>query len=169
VVFVPNWQQPLKPNTPMASGAQRLAMVRIAVEDNPRFVVSDIEVGQETPAYTIDTLDTLRRQALDDQLHFILGVDAMIQFALWREPARILAEYPPIVMLRAGWPGPDWAALTAIHPQARQLARVVKVPQLEIAARDLRERVRAGRSIRYLVPERVHQFIVDNALYCLDA
>ena len=83
--------------------------------------------------------------------------------------ARILAEYEPIVMLRAGWRGPDWAALEAIHPDAHRLAHVVEVPLLDVAAHDLRDRVRSGRSVRYLVPERVRQFIEDNALYCLDA
>ena len=169
MVFVPNWQQPLKSSTPKASAPQRLAMVKMAVEDNPRFSVCDIELLGEAPAYTIDTLDALRRQAPDDQFQFVLGVDALIQFALWREPARILAEYELIVMLRAGWRGPDWAALEAIHPDSRRLAHVVEVPLLDVAAHDLRDRVRSGRSVRYLVPERVRQFIEDNALYCLDA
>jgi nicotinate-nucleotide adenylyltransferase len=169
IVFVPNWQQPLKPNTPKASAAQRLAMVKLAVEDNARFAVCDIELHAKAPAYTIDTLDALRREAPDDRFQFIMGVDAVLQFALWRQPARILAEYEPIVMLRAGWRGPDWSALEAIHPDARRLAHVVEVPLLEVAAHELRDRVQAGRSVRYLVPERVRQFIEDNALYCLDA
>ena len=169
IVFVPNWQQPLKADTPLANAAQRLAMVKLAIDDNAHFLVSDIELRQEAPAYTIDTLDALSREHPQDQFQFILGVDAANQLALWREPARLLADYQPIIMLRAGWRDPDWSALTAIHPRAHRLALVVEVPWLEIASQDLRARVRTGRSVRYLVPERVREFIELHGLYRLDA
>ncbi len=142
-------------------------MVELAIEDNPRFAVNDMELHGREPSYTIDTLDTLRGLQPDDRFQFILGVDAANQLDRWLEPARILVDYQPIVMLRAGWRGPDWTALEAIHPRARSLARVVQVPLLEIASQDLRARVRAGQSIRYLVPERVRAFIEDHGCYAL--
>ena len=169
VVFIPNWQQPLKRNSPQATGEQRLAMIELAIADNPHFAVSDIELRRKAPAYTVDTLDALREQYTDHRLQFIFGVDAANQMARWLKPARILEEYEPIIMLRAGWSGPDWTALSAIHPEARQLLRVVQVPLLEIAAQDLRARVAARLSVRYLVPDRVREYIDEHGCYCLDA
>jgi nicotinate-nucleotide adenylyltransferase len=169
VVFVPNWQQPLKPEPPRATAAQRLAMVELAIEGNPHFAVSDIELRLQAPAFTVDTLDALRSQHAGDRLQFILGVDAANHYASWLKPASILEDNQPIIMLRAGWQGPDWAALTAIHPRARELVRVVQVPLLAIASQDLRARVRSGQSVRYLVPDRVRDFIERHTIYRLDA
>jgi nicotinate-nucleotide adenylyltransferase len=168
VLFVPNWQQPLKADAPLASGVQRLAMVQAAISDNPAFATSDLELMRHGPSFTITTLDELRLQLPNDELHFILGADAANDLERWRQPDRILEEYRPIVMLRAGCPGPEWAALERVHPLARQLVRVVEVPELDIASSDLRACVAAGRSIRYLVPDAVLDLIERDRLYRLD-
>jgi nicotinate-nucleotide adenylyltransferase len=168
VLFVPNWQQPLKPDAPQASGLQRLAMVQAAIFDNPAFAASDMELMRPGPSFTITTLDELRQQRPHDEICFILGADAANHLEQWRQPERIVEEYRPVVMLRAGWPGPDWAALERVHPLAKQLVRVVEVPALDIASSDLRARVAAGRSIRYLVPEAVRDVIEREGLYQVD-
>lgn len=144
-------------------------MIELAIAGNPHFEVSDVEVRRKAPAYTIDTLDSLRAQHPEDRFQFVLGVDAANQLGRWLKPDRILEDYQPIIMLRAGWQGPDWTALTEVHPEARRLVQVVQVPLLEIASQDLRARVRAGRSIRYLVTESVRELIERYSFYCLDA
>lgn len=165
VIFVPNWQQPLKPAMPIASAAMRLAMLQLAIAGNPAFTVSDIELHREGPSFTIETLDALAQHYPGEDLHFLLGADALNQLARWREPHRILTVYRPIVMLRAGWPGPDLNALDQIVPGASDLVQVVEVPALDIASSALRARIAVGRSIRYLVPDAVRELIEQHGLY----
>jgi nicotinate-nucleotide adenylyltransferase len=165
VLFVPCAQQPLKSDGPHASGEQRLRMLQTSVAGNPGFAVSDIELRQEGPSYTIDTLDTLRSQHPDVEWRFILGTDAANSLASWRAPRRILAEYRPIVLARAGWAALNWAALERVHPDARALVRLIDVPHLAISSTDLRRRIAAGRSVRYLIPDGARLIIEEEGLY----
>lgn len=165
VLFVPNRRQPLKSDGPWATGEQRLRMLRAAVAGNPGFAVSDIELRAEGPSYTIDTLNALRGERPEAEWRFILGTDAANGLAAWRAPARVVAEYRPIVMTRAGAAALDWAALERIHPAARALVRVIGVPALALSSTDLRARIAAGRSVRYLIPEGARLIIADEGLY----
>lgn len=165
VLFVPNRQQPLKAWGPWATGEQRLRMLQEAVEGNPAFAVSGLEVGHQGPSYTINTLDTLRAAHPAAGLHFLLGTDAANGLASWRSPERILGEYQPLIMARAGWPDLDWAVLESIRADVRMVVRLIEVPRLEIASSDLRRRIAQGRSIRYLVPDGVLRLIQDAGLY----
>ena len=165
VLFVPNNRQPLKIDGPFATGAQRLRMVQAAIAGNPAFLTSDLEVRQEGPSFSIDTMDALSRQFPDSDLHFLLGVDAAHGLHAWREPVRLLTEYRPIVMSRSGWPDLEWTSLERIHAGARSLVEVVPVPALAIASSDLRQRIAAGRTIRYLVPDTVLRIIKEEQLY----
>jgi nicotinate-nucleotide adenylyltransferase len=117
------------------------------------------------PSYTIDTLDAIRQALPAAEIRFIMGADAADGLAEWREPARILAEFRPIVMSRPGWAGPDWEALERLLTGARTLVALVDVPLLAISSSEIRDRVAAGRSIRYLVPDAVRRIIDDERLY----
>jgi nicotinate-nucleotide adenylyltransferase len=165
ILFVPNNRQPLKVEGPYASGPQRLRMLQAAIATNPAFRTSDVELRQEGPSYTIDTMDALARQFPDAELRFLLGADAALGLAAWREPTRLIAAYRPIIMSRPGWSGPDWHALERIHPQARSLLAIVTVPALAIASSELRARIGAGRSVRYLIPDPVIAIIEAEELY----
>ena len=165
VLFVPNNRQPLKSEGPFASGDQRLRMVRAAVADNPAFAVSDVELRHPGPSFTIDTLDRLRAEFPDADLRFILGADAAEVLVHWREPARIIADYGLIVMSRAEWPEPDWAPLERVHPDARAHVQLVQVPNLAIASREVRQRIEAGHSVRYLLSDPVIAIIKQEGLY----
>ena len=165
VLFVPNSRQPLKVDGPYATGAQRLRMVEAAVAGNQGFAVSTLEIGQVGPSYTIESLDTLRVAQPEVEWRFILGTDAVNGLGSWRQPDRIIAEYRPLVLIRAGWERIDWPALERVRPNARALIDVVDVPHLAIASRELRERVRQGRTIRYLVPDAVRAIIEAERIY----
>jgi nicotinate-nucleotide adenylyltransferase len=168
VLFLPNWRQPLKPHDPAATPASRWAMVTAAIAGNEFFAASAIELEQEKPSFSIDTLDALRQLYPDTELRFLLGVDAANQLADWRRPERVLAEYHPIVLRRGGRGGLDWDALERIRPDARRLVTVAKVPALDISSSEIRTMVAARRSIRYLVPEVVRDIIEEERLYQLD-
>jgi len=165
VLFVPNNRQPLKAQGPFATGNQRLCMLQVALADNPGFAVDDLELRHKGPSYTIATLSALRQVLPEAALYFIMGADAAASLAAWRAPERILQEFHPLVMTRAGWPDPDWVALESISAQARFLVQMIQVPQIEIASSEIRRLVREGRSIRYLVPEGVRQIIEEKGLY----
>lgn len=150
---------------PLAPAGARLRMLRAAIAGNDAFDVSEIELTRPGPSYTVFTLDALRAAHPTAHLRFILGADAANTLPDWRTPARILAGYHPIIMTRAGYPGPDWTALERIHPDARRLADLIDVPHLAIASSALREAVAAGRSIRYLVPDAVLRIIREEGLY----
>lgn len=165
VVFVPNRLQPLKHTGPFASGEQRLRMLEAATAGNPFFSIDGIELRRAGPSYTIETLVALQQERTGSILRFILGTDAANGLAHWHRPARILARYRPIIMSRAGWPALNWQVLEAVHAQAHGLVDVVPVPDLAISSSEIRRRVAAGRSIRYLVPEAVRTVIESERLY----
>ncbi len=165
ILFVPNNRQPLKVEGPYASGPQRLRMVQAAIAGNPAFRASDVELRQDGPSYTIATMDALARQFPGARLRFLLGLDAALGLAAWRQPARLIEDYRPIIMSRPGWSEPDWQGLERIHPGARSLLQIVTVPALAIASSELRARIGAGHTVRYLIPDPVINLIEKEGLY----
>ncbi len=159
VLWVPCHTPPHKDEHELAAPHHRLAMVRLAVEGNPFFEVSDVEIRRGGRSYTIDTIQTLQTQHPDWELILILGEDSLRTFHTWRAPEEIVARVPLVVYRR-----PD----ASDHPvDPRFLARTtfVEAPLLEISASEIRRRCHLGHSIRYLVPEPVRQYIIKNHLY----
>jgi nicotinate-nucleotide adenylyltransferase len=168
IVFVPNWRQPLKHEAPSADSTSRWAMILAAIAGNDNFVASAIELERQSPSFTIETLDALRKASPVSELRFIMGVDAANQMRDWRMPERLLADYRPIVMRRGGSGDIDWEMLEGLRPDARALISVATVPALDISSTRLRAMVESGRSIRYLVPDAVREYIESKHLYRLD-
>jgi nicotinate-nucleotide adenylyltransferase len=134
----------------------RLALVRAAAEDTPFLQVSDIEIRRGGSSYTADTLAELRREEPDAELFVILGNDAAAGFATWERYEEVAEAATLVVVDRPGTPTPvdprfDWVR--------------VDIPELEISSTELRARVAAGRSIRYLTPPGVASAIADRSLY----
>ena len=146
VVFVPARRSPLKATGPVASEEDRLAMLEVAVRDEPHFSVSRVELERPAPSYTVDTLEALKGQG---ELFLILGSDALADLPKWRSPERIRALASLIVARRPGAPEPD----------ARSGARAFDAPCLDISSRELRTRASRGLSLRYLVPDEVWRHI----------
>jgi nicotinate-nucleotide adenylyltransferase len=154
VRFVPAGQQPFKTGH-RASAEQRLAMVEAAIRDNPRFLVDSREARRPGPSYTVDTLRALAAEAPGDALFFLVGADAARELTAWRD-ARDIATLATVVALTR--PG----AAAPAHPL---VARVLEVPGVDVSATQIRDAVRCGRSIRYLVPRLVEEYIVSQGLY----
>jgi nicotinate-nucleotide adenylyltransferase len=154
VRFVPAGQQPLKIGH-HAAAADRLAMVEAGIRDNPRFVVDPREASRPGPSYTVETLRALAAEAPGDALFFLVGADAARDIPAWRDPQGIAALAAIVVLTRPG-------ASPPAHPL---VARVVEVPGVDVSATQIREAVRCGRSIRYLVPRAVEDYIVRHGLY----
>jgi nicotinate-nucleotide adenylyltransferase len=172
VLFIPAGSPPHKLDDDVTAADHRAAMVELAIAGNPSFGISRIEFERGGPSYTVDTLRTLAdeavRQGVERDLYFILSAEALDGFGDWRDPTGILSCCRLAVVPRPGAPIPGRAWLAAHLPGGDAGAdRVVCVETVPLAhsASDVRERAAAGRSIRYLVPPAVEQYICDHRLY----
>ncbi len=158
VLFLPAGRPPHKQGRTFAPAADRLAMVERAVAGNPRFAVSAIELESDGPSFTIDTVRRLKAEGAS-HLALILGADSLVELGTWRRPEALLGECRVIVVERPGFD------LAGALPAFRQSAHMIDAPRLDISSSDIRARVRAGLSIRYLVPEAVREYIAEHGLY----
>lgn len=157
VLFIPAGDPWRKASRAVTRGEHRLAMVRLAIADNPAFEVDEREVRRPGPSYTSETLRELRGGlAAGDEIYFLLGEDALVDLPNWHDPAEILRSAWLAVAPRGGAPLPALAE-----------ARVVRVemPYIGISSSDLRERVRHGLGLRYLVPPSVEAYVREQGLY----
>ncbi|MDO4501639.1 MAG: nicotinate-nucleotide adenylyltransferase [Coriobacteriia bacterium] len=148
----------------VTSAQQRLDMCRLAAQGNPFLQVSDLEIGRGGRTYTADTLRQVREHFPSNvELVFIAGLDAAATMPKWRE-SQVIADLARIAVVTR--PGSDLADLGDPHTlDGRFRVSVVRAPELAIASSDLRQRVAAGKSIRYLVPEPVREYVLAQGLY----
>jgi nicotinate-nucleotide adenylyltransferase len=156
MLWVPAAVPPHKQATVRASAAHRLAMVRAAVAGDPRFRVDDLELRREGPSYTVDTLRALRAREPGVELYFVTGADNLREIPGWRAPDEILRLARLAVVTRLG---------EAVPPHPGIPAEVVRVTRVDVSATEVRRRVAAGETIRYLVPEAVRAYIAREGLY----
>lgn len=171
VVFMPAGDPPHK-SRQMASAELRYLMVTLATASHPRFCVSRFEIDRDQVSYTVDTLEYLADIVPEDaQMFFITGADAVLEILTWKNPARVLELATFIAATR---PGYDLAKLsgllaklraetTGLVPEAR--VRIMEVPALAISSSMIRERLAAGKGVRYLVPDAVADLIEKTGVY----
>jgi nicotinate-nucleotide adenylyltransferase len=144
--------------------AHRLEMVRIAISGHASFAVSEIESTRPGPHYSVETLESVRRDRLEDELFFLIGADSLADLPTWREPARIARLATIVVVNRPGLEEVDRATLPNFGPDSHPLT-LVTIPPIGIASTDLRRRLAEGASIRYMVPRAVEAYIKAHRLY----
>ncbi|MCS3633024.1 nicotinate (nicotinamide) nucleotide adenylyltransferase [Salinibacter ruber] len=159
VWWIPNATPPHKPNDELAAVQHRLAMTERTVESNPAFRVCGVEVERDGVSYTVETLRVLQDQHPDTDFALILGSDSLDHFADWHRPDEIAERVPFIVYKRPG------AIESVADPRFVNDVRYAAAPVMEISGTEVRARRRAGRSIRYLVPEAVRAYIDTHDLY----
>lgn len=167
VLFVPAGQPWQKADRPVSPGRLRLAMVERAIAGNPFFVADPREVDRPGPSLTAETVAELAAEH-GTEPWFILSAEALAGFATWRDPERILALARLCVVPREGAPDAAVASFRERYPAAAGRIAVLDHPRLAISSTLVRARVRAGRSIRYLVPDGVAALISEYALYLAD-
>ena len=168
VEFLPTAQQPLKPRGPVASEADRAAMLGLAIADRPEFALSLIEIERGGVSYTVDTLRQLRDERPDAELFFLMGADSLADFPTWREPAAICELATPLVVRRAGTPPPDFDALAAFVSTERLAAiraHEVEMPATPISSSNIRRLIAERGAWQSLVPENVAAYIEERGLY----
>ncbi len=164
VTLIPAGTPPHKPVEDEPGAEHRLALCRLAVGDDDRFTVSDLELRRDGPSFTVDTLDVLRSQSPSDDLFLILGGDIAAGLPKWHEPERVLELATVAIAKRRG------TTKAAVDDALAQLkggdrARFFQMPRIGISSTMVRRRVRAGQPIRYFVPDGVMHYIETHGLY----
>jgi nicotinate-nucleotide adenylyltransferase len=169
LVFIPTGQPPHKPGRTITPAHHRLAMLQLAIASNPHFTISQVDLERPGPSYTVDTLSLLRQQwNAQTAFYFIIGGDSLEELLTWRDPAGVLAQLNYLVAVqRPGYEEPSGyrESLEARLPGIKLRLIMVRAPQLDISATDLRLRVAEGRPIKYQTPEAVEQYIEHYGLY----
>ena len=158
VWFVLSPRNPLKDPALLAPDADRLEMLRIAVESNTRLPlkVSDIELSLPRPSYTIDTLRTLSDMYPEHRFVWITGSDTLPQLHRWKNWEEITGDYGMIVYPRPGFP---------VKEPTPEGVRIVDAPQVEISSTFIREAIASGKNMTYFLPQGVENFILARGIY----
>ena len=184
VLFVPSGTPPLKTED-LADALKRFEMARLAIAGNRAFDVLDIECKKPEKSYTVDTLEVLLKLYGDAELYFMLGVDAFLDIPNWWMPEKLVSMVNFAVLARPGrsfidllsspymviereilkeLDSSDGESLT-LRLKSLKEAVLVKITPLDISSSGIRRSIRAGLSIKYLLPENVESFIISNKLY----
>ncbi|MEE8442696.1 MAG: nicotinate-nucleotide adenylyltransferase [Dehalococcoidia bacterium] len=166
VVFIPAGEPWLKAEQPVSPAELRLQMVSLAVESNPFFRVSAMEIERPGTTYSVDTLEVLHKEiGPQAELYFILGMDALLDLPRWKEPGRFLEMCVPVAFARPEHSCEVLKELDKRVPGLKERVQLMDGPAIGISGTEVRRRVAQGISIRYLVPPKVEQFIAEHGLY----
>jgi nicotinate-nucleotide adenylyltransferase len=161
VVFIPNRIPPHKTTFAVTPPGCRLEMLELAIAGNPGFSISAVELDRDGPSYTVDTLRSLRQttEYAEADLFLIIGADNLVEFAQWRNADEIQKLCVLVVYPRYG------VQVDKNRSIYSERAILLKAPVIEIASSEIRRRLTAGHSIRYLVPEAVFEYIERSGVY----
>ena len=159
IFFVPSYISPHKKAGEEALALHRLTMVRMAIRENDKFDSSDLEIKQQDTSYTYRTIESFHDKYPGCRLFFLIGADNFVEFHKWKHPDRIVDLARLVVMTR---PSHD---PTQGDPEFARAAKFISVPDIEITSTEIRSRIKRGKSIRYLVPETVREYILRHRLY----
>jgi nicotinate-nucleotide adenylyltransferase len=166
VVFIPAGDPWMKSAHTVTSAEKRVEMVSLAIASNPAFVLSLIEVKRPGPTYTVDTIEQLSGEVgYDAGLFLLLGWDSVAELPSWKAPYRISKMARIVAFPRPGFAKPELAELGKGMPGIAERIEYIDEPYLSVSSTCIRQRVREGKSVRYLVPDTVGQYIVEHNLY----
>lgn len=181
VVFIPSSDPPHKGKADLLPAPLRAEMVRLAIADNPRFSFSDAEITRPGKSYSVETIPLFQRTyGPGAQLYFILGLDAFLEIGTWKEPAALFTLCHFVILTRPGFEKiftpehlpVDLASEFCYDPKKDGYLHKSgygvfprEITALDISSTRIREAVRRGKSIRYLVPPAVERFIAGKGLY----
>lgn len=160
VIFIPAYHPPHKEAGELANSQARLEMVREAVKDIPEFEVSDMEIARGGYSYTIDTIrEFAGGMQPGTEIYLLIGMDMLLDYFTWKE-AETLMQLCTLV----GAPRPGFL-LNNLDSRLSGHLKIIQMPLIEIAGKDIRKRIRNQRAFRFMVTERVYNYIKKNRLY----
>ncbi|MBK9255516.1 MAG: nicotinate-nucleotide adenylyltransferase [Saprospiraceae bacterium] len=148
---------PLKSKKSLAKDHDRLHLVKLAIGDNSRIKASSVEFGLPVPSYTIDTLTYLNEKYPSKSFSLIMGADNLETIEKWKNYTLILENYEIYLYQRPGYDGGKYTEFSNIH--------IVDAPLLDISATFIRDRIKAGKSVQYLVPDSVFNYLLHSNMY----
>ena len=166
ILFMPSGNSYMKEQGEIPDGDTRISMTALAIEDNPHFALSTMEVERKGPTYTCETLAELKKLHPETEYYFIVGADNLFSIETWWKPEEILAGCTLIVAARGD------KEESAIINKAAELkekykARILILPErrFDVSSTEIREKIKRGESVRYLLPDKVIAYIEKNRLY----
>jgi len=168
VVFVPSAVPPHKRDRELTPAASRLAMLELAIAGHEQFTISRYEVDRGGVNYTVDTLRHFRGEYPEAELFFVLGADMLQDLPTWREADQVCELATIVAVRRAGVAEPDFTCLASLVPPEtieRFREHQVQMPAMGLSSTEIRQRIAAGRSIRYTTPRAVEKYIETHGLY----
>jgi nicotinate-nucleotide adenylyltransferase len=161
----------LTPNPPHKQGQSiaplkhRLAMVRLAIDGDPQFELSTVDMDRPSPNFALDTVRIIAQQNPGANLIYLMGGDSLRDLPLWHKPADFVTACDLIGVMRRPGDAIDLPGLEKIIPGITAKVRFVEAPLLDIAAHEIRARIAGGRPYRYFLPPGIYAYIVRQNLY----
>jgi len=184
VLFIPSYLPPHKRDIDIPSALHRQTMVNLAIAGNPHFILSDIEIKREGRSYSIDTMEELERDYPETEFYFIAGIDSFLEIQTWKDWQRLLSLCWFVVLSRPGYAFSDLTVIGFMRQSEKELRALDRgelfsamvrtdeigvfleqIPLLDVSSTDIRTRVHQRGSIKYLLPEIVETYIINNDLY----
>ena len=166
VLFVPSGVSYMKDQSEILDAKKRVHMTGLAIEDNPHFALSTIEIDRDGNSYSYETLETLRKQNPNTEYFFLVGSDTLFALETWKHPEILLPSCTILVAVRDGVP------MEKMQEHAKYLEekfggsiKLLTTPNIEISATDIRNRLSQNRNVKYFVPDTVLDFINKYDLY----
>lgn len=168
VIFIPTGNPPHKELE--VSAEDRYEMVRLAISPNPDFEISDIETTRIKMSYTVDTIRELKKIYREEKLYFLIGLDSLFQLKTWMKIGDLSQEIEFVVALRPGYLDREEVnkEIDFLRENFGTKINLIKTPLYEISSTDLRDRIREGKSLRYLIPKKVLDYIEESGFYKVD-
>jgi nicotinate-nucleotide adenylyltransferase len=157
VWFVVSPQNPFKDKESLLQDRHRFDMLEMAVGNDSRFEVCDIEFNMPKPSYTIDTLTRLLEIYPETEFHLICGMDNLVNFKKWKNAQEILDNYNLLVYPRKGYEGGDLINYKSV--------RIIDAPEIEISSTFIRNAVAENKDVRYFMPEKSYNYMIDMNFY----
>lgn len=166
ILFVPSGTPWLKESTKVLSKNKRVSMTGMAIEDNPDFALSTIEIDREGNSYSYETVEELKKEQPDTDFYFIMGADSLLEIERWKHPDRLMADCTLLVAVR------DDCDKEGLKKQIAYLTdkyqadiRILPANRMDISSTRIRQMIQEGKSVRYMLPDQVIRFIQKNHLY----
>ncbi|MFR3064190.1 nicotinate-nucleotide adenylyltransferase [Peptoniphilus sp.] len=168
VIFIPTGNPPHKDLE--LSAKDRYEMVRLAISPNPDFEISDIETTRVKKSYTVDTIRELKKIYKEEKLYFLIGLDSLFQLKTWMKIGDLSQEIEFVVALRPGYLDREEInkEIDFLRENFGTKINLINTPLYEISSTDLRDRIREGKSLRYLIPKKVLDYIEESGFYKVD-
>ena len=165
VIFIPTGNPPHKEIE--VSAEDRYEMVRLAISPNPDFEISDIETTRVKMSYTVDTIRELKKIYKEEKLYFLIGLDSLFQLKTWKKIGDLSQEIEFVVALRPGYIDKEEInkEIDFLRENFGTKINLINTPLYEISSTDLRDRIHEGKSLRYLIPKKVLDYIEESGFY----